>query len=112
VDTITDADPFINGSNVPTPQQYASYSFPLKDQNSMKYAQGLGGSRWIGYTPPVMGENVKDLPALRPGILRPTAPRGTVPLSTPPDMDGHFLQAFDNDLTLAEGKVDLLRKFL
>mmetsp|Transcript_13613 Transcript_13613/g.33484 ORF Transcript_13613/g.33484 Transcript_13613/m.33484 type:complete len:197 (+) Transcript_13613:230-820(+) len=109
VDTIADADPFIKAvDNVVSPQQYAS--FPSPTGSTVALAEGrkmFGKSGLNTFLPPYLMEDVSKSAGLRPTEIKSGAGMhaapGVIPLSTPADMDGHFLQYFDNAMVAADG---------
>ncbi len=112
MDTISDADPFINGANIPqTPQSLASFTFPtsstLSSETGKKtFGEGDLNSTWI---PQYSEARVDDHPEMRPTSLHNHTGKG---LTTPADMDGHFLQNFDNYLAKERDKDAVMQKFL
>ena len=117
VDTIADADPFITGTNVPSPQEYSSFTFPtdsLGETQAGQQAYGKGSA--LANLPPYLLQDAGTTPGMQPTRIPVggQAGPGSIPLSSPADMDGHFLQRFDNTLAGLEGdaKDQILRKFL
>ncbi len=118
MDTIADADPFVRGSTLnESPQDYATYSTPNSSTSSLAEGQKMfGRSGQDSFLPPYLIEDVAKSKGLQPTQIPfgGTAHPGTIPLATPADMDGHFLQKFDNALVGAEDeeKQKLLARFM
>lgn len=117
VDTISDADPFISGTDVPTPQEYSQFTFPTNSLGELEAGQqAYGKGSALSQNPPYLMEDVSQMPGMQPSRIPVggTAGKNAIPLSTPADMDGHFLQKFDNSLARAgeRGKDEMLKMFM
>lgn len=92
---------------------YVSHLGRVSDYTMPTRSSGVSLSKNI---PPYVLQRVDKMPGLQAtkftGIGKPVA-KGRYQLPTPPDMDGHFLQKFDNDL-LKNGanKSEVLAQFL
>ncbi|CAD7970098.1 unnamed protein product [Amoebophrya sp. A120] len=121
VDTISDADPFVKALDSPmivTPQEYSTFQTPNGSTTALEEGRRMFGQSGLNtFLPPYLMLDAQKTPGLRPteipsGANVGAAPPGVIPLSTPADMDGHFLQMFDNALVASkhDGKEEILAK--
>ncbi|CAD7952739.1 unnamed protein product [Amoebophrya sp. A25] len=120
VDTIADADPFVKALDSDTsvsPQQYTAYPSPTGSTVALAEGRRMFGKSGLNtFLPPYLMEDVARSKGLRPtefptDYSHPAGP-GEIPLSTPADMDGRFLQRFDTALASANSKDEILAKFM
>lgn len=114
VDTITDSEPFNSGTKIPTtPQEHATYDAPVTSTSALAEGRKMfGADGGNSFLPPYLMLDYKKTPILQPTSLN--SQKNGIPLSTPADMDGHFLQKFDDALLRyrnTSGGKQLLRDF-
>ena len=96
-----------------TPQEYSTYEAPVTSTTALREGKKMfGGDGGSSFLPPYLMLDYAKSSGLQPTSMN--SRRMGIPLSSPADMDGHFLQKFDDALlkyrNTKEGE-DLIQKF-